>query len=115
MFDRLKALYEEKKLYRFNPCDVDAFKFLQAYARALESLTSQCPCCNGARIVVAIVAAYWFPQATLGFIAGYIGMSTLFNWVDISAVSQTITRDKDTQPTREQDKDTQPAREKDTL
>ncbi len=103
MFDKIKALYEEKKLYRFNPCDVDAFQFLQAYARTLESLTTQCPCCNGARIVAAVVVAYWFPQATLGAITGYIVGSTLFNWVDSSFRSKIITRDKDTQPPREKD------------
>jgi len=58
-------LYETKRGYRFNPCDVQAFAALQPLGRALASVAGRCPCCAGARLLAATTAAALAPGATL--------------------------------------------------
>lgn len=48
-------LYERFKLYKANPCDVDACAPLKRAGRVLAALTTHCPCCTGARIAAAFI------------------------------------------------------------
>ena len=61
----LSTLYERAKLYRANPCDVDAHPILRPIQRGLAGLASACPCCSGARILFVAALAAAFPAATL--------------------------------------------------
>ena len=57
--------YERFKLYKANPCDVGAHPTLYPIQRALQRLASDCPCCNGARIIAAAAAGAIAPLTTL--------------------------------------------------
>ena len=59
----LSTLYERAKLYRANPCDVDAHPILRPIQRGLAGLASACPCCSGARIVLVAATAAVSPAA----------------------------------------------------
>ena len=52
-------------LHALNPCDVDAHALLKPIGRALAQLTTYCPCCTGARILIAVVLTYLMPTLTL--------------------------------------------------
>jgi hypothetical protein len=63
-------MYEKYKLYRFNPCDVGAFPVVKFIGRVLSSFATQCPCCNGARILFALSLGILEPEGAkvmLGF------------------------------------------------
>lgn len=48
---------------KYNPCDMDSHPALAPIGNFFAKLASDCPCCNGARIVAA---------ALLGFITGAV-------------------------------------------
>jgi hypothetical protein len=66
------GVYEKLKLFKVNPCDFDAYAPLKPLGSALASLTVQCPCCTGARIVIAAVLAALWPLLTLGALALWV-------------------------------------------
>ncbi len=72
MISKLHALYEEYRLYRANPCDVGAHPILRPIQRGLIALATDCPCCNGARIIAVAIAAAVAPLYALSFLAGVI-------------------------------------------
>lgn len=64
MFNWLSTQYEEHKLFRANACDRDAWPVLKPFGRALARLAGFCPCCAGARVVVATGLAAVCPTGT---------------------------------------------------
>ena len=58
------TFYERRRLYRFNPCDVDAFPALAVLGRALARFSSGCPCCDAVRAVLLAASAAACPTAT---------------------------------------------------
>lgn len=58
------TFYERRRLYRFNPCDVDALPALALLGRALARFSSGCPCCDAVRTMVWIGLASWKPLPT---------------------------------------------------
>ena len=64
----LSTLYERAKLYRANPCDVDAHPILRPIQRGLAGLASACPCCSGARIIFVAALAAASPAAAFAAI-----------------------------------------------
>lgn len=68
----LAGLYERLKLFKVNPCDFDAIVPLKPLGKAFESLTVACPCCTGARIVIAAALAAVWPLFTLGALALWV-------------------------------------------
>lgn len=65
MLSKLHALYEDRKLYRANPCDVESHRFIAPFGRALAHFGSYCACCSGTRVLaaVALTAAWPIPVA----------------------------------------------------
>ena len=78
MISKLHAIYEDYRLYRANPCDVGAHPVLHPIQRGLIALATDCPCCNGARILAVAIAAAVAPLYTLPFLAGVI-IAGVFN------------------------------------
>ena len=76
MISKLHAIYEDYRLYRANPCDVGAHPILHPILhpiqRGLIALATDCPCCNGARIIAVAIAAAVAPLYALSFLAGVI-------------------------------------------
>lgn len=72
MISKLHAIYEDYRLYRANPCDVDAHPILHPIRRGLIALAIDCPCCNGARIIAVAIVAAVAPLYALSFLAGVI-------------------------------------------
>lgn len=62
-------LYEVRQGYRVNPCDVGAHPALRPIGRALAGLVTHCPCCSGARVLVAAIAGALAPLPTLAILA----------------------------------------------
>lgn len=48
-------------LYKLNPCDGGALVFLRFFGYRLAGLTTECPCCAGARIALAFVLGVALP------------------------------------------------------
>jgi hypothetical protein len=70
-------LYEDKKLYRANPCDFGAASLLRPLGRAFALLAGTCPCCAGTRLVAAAVLAAVYPTATLVALAAALVITTV--------------------------------------
>lgn len=70
MISKLHAIYEEYRLYRANPCDVGAHPVLYPIQRGLIALSTDCPCCNGVRILAVAIVAAVAPLYALSFLAG---------------------------------------------
>lgn len=70
MFKRLHELYETRQLYKANPCDVEAHKFIAPFGRALAHFGSYCACCSGTRVLaaIALTALYPIPVASGSFL-----------------------------------------------
>jgi hypothetical protein len=68
IYDKLDAWYEAGA-YRFNPCDVGSHAALRPVGRALAGLVTYCPCCSGARVLIAAVAGALAPVPTLAVLA----------------------------------------------
>lgn len=62
-------LYETRRGYRANPCDVGAHAALHPVGRALSALGSLCACCSGARLLVVAIAAALAPVPTFAVLA----------------------------------------------
>lgn len=75
----LNDLYENEtlKLWRFNPCDSWAAPVLKPIGRAVAKLTTDCPCCTGARILLAAVAGAYLPVATLATLGTLLVVLTI--------------------------------------
>jgi hypothetical protein len=48
-------------LYKLNPCDGGALVFLRFFGYRLAGLTTECPCCAGARILLAFIVGAALP------------------------------------------------------
>jgi hypothetical protein len=58
--------YEWSRLYRLNPCDVDALPAMALVGRVLAAFGSHCKCCSGTRVLVAMaIGAAWPSVAVL--------------------------------------------------
>lgn len=70
MFKLLRKFYEDKHIYKANPCDVDAHKFIAPFGRALAHFGSYCACCSGTRVLaaIALTAMYPIPVAVGAFL-----------------------------------------------
>jgi hypothetical protein len=72
----LSRLYEGEfgpkwfRPYRINPCDADAFAVLKPFGRAMGWFATQCPCCNGVRVVIALLIGLYAPQVAMVLLAG---------------------------------------------
>jgi hypothetical protein len=76
MLQKLIDLYEDKKLYKANPCDAWATTVLRPFGRALARLAGDCSCCAGARLVTAAALAALFPTATILVICAALVLMT---------------------------------------
>jgi hypothetical protein len=76
MLQKLIDLYEDKKLYKANPCDAWASPLLRPLGRAVARLASDCRCCSGARLVTAAALAALFPTATILVICAALVLMT---------------------------------------
>lgn len=64
----LAKLYEDKQLYKANPCDLGTARWLRPFGRALRHLGSECTCCSGARVLAVAIGAAIAPMVVSGLI-----------------------------------------------
>jgi len=76
MLQKLIDFYENKKLYKANPCDAWATPVLRPFGRAVGRLAGDCQCCAGARLVAAAVLAALYPTETLLVIGAAVVLMT---------------------------------------
>ena len=59
---------------RLNPCDYDSYPVLAPLGNALARVATSCPCCNGARILGALVLGLVVGAVVLGPVAAHLGI-----------------------------------------
>ncbi len=91
MLQKLIDFYENKKLYKANPCDSWATPVLRPFGRAIGRLAGDCQCCAGARLVAAAALAAVYPTATLLVIGAAVVVLTVQE-VDKGEPDETETR-----------------------
>lgn len=72
MIKKLKELYEAG-WYRANPCDVDGSRYLKPLSDYFTALGSDCRCCSGARVAIAVAFVALVPWGLAFFTAGSAG------------------------------------------
>ncbi len=75
------SFYERHKLYRFNPCDRDAFPWLKRIGTALMPLASACQCCSAYRSIGLIISALMWPDVTVVLLVLVIAGLLIKEWV----------------------------------
>lgn len=98
----LAKRYEQFKLYKANPCDFDAVGPLKPLGEALASLTTACPCCTGARIVIAAVLTALWPVVILGLLGLWLFIAYASAAWDSFFDVESMAEDEKPAPTTEQ-------------
>jgi hypothetical protein len=73
MIKTIRRWYEDKHLYRANPCDRDGSRYLKPLNDYFTALGSECRCCSGARVAAAVALVTWVPYGLWLFVAGSAG------------------------------------------
>ena len=76
-------LYEKRRIYLLNPCDVDASPKIKPLGTTLALLGSHCKCCSGTRVLVALAVGALWPKVAAGVIFCWaVGAVVVTVWID---------------------------------